>query len=217
MRKTFLHIIMTLLASIPVLGQDSMVDKYVQLGETWLSDRLQMHWRTHATQLFMKGDFYHHCGGDSAEVPTLQINGARSHVTKYRRPKLEELNPRQEDEREMYLQNLSLDNKPYEWANLSQTGCIIGSINGEIAGLALDAAKGYKATGNEKYRRAAISVLKTYMLGILHSKMPQNINHGHSQTLYGLQTLEVIHEGTVFPLTEMYAILRSSFRQRIRA
>ena len=117
----------------------------------------------------------------------------------------------------MYLQNLSLDNKPYEWANLSQTGCIIGSINGEIAGLALDAAKGYKATGNEKYRRAAISVLKTYMLGILHSKMPQNINHGHSQTLYGLQTLEVIHEGTVFPLTEMYAILRSSYRQRIRA
>lgn len=34
MRKTFLHIIMTLLASIPVFGQDSRVDKYVQLGET---------------------------------------------------------------------------------------------------------------------------------------------------------------------------------------
>ena len=201
---------MTILASMPVLGQGSRINQYVQLGETWLSDRLQMHWRTHATQQFMKGDFYHHCGGDSAEVPTLQINGARSHVTKYRRPKLEELNPRQEDERGMYLQNLSLDNKPYEWANLSQTGCIIGSINREIAGLALDAAKGYKATGNEQFRRAAISVLKTYMLGILHAEMPQGLNHGHTQTLYGLQTLEVIHEETVLPLTEMYAILRSS-------
>lgn len=106
MRKTILLLTMTILASMPVLGQGSRIDQYVQLGETWLSDRLQMHWRTHATQQFMKGDFYHHCGGDSAEVPTLQINGARSHVTKYRRPKLEELNPRQEDERGMYLQNL---------------------------------------------------------------------------------------------------------------
>ncbi|MCI7088518.1 MAG: heparinase II/III-family protein [Prevotella sp.] len=208
MKKTVLNITLAILVSSPSLGQDARIDKYIALGDTWLSDRLQMHWRTHATQQFMKGDFYHHCGGDSAQVPTLQINGARSHVTKYRRPKLEELTPRQEDERGMYLQNLSLDDKPYEWATLSQTGCIIGSINQEISKLALDAARRWKATGNDAYRRSALNVLSTYMLGVLHTNMPYDIDHGHSQTLFGLQTLEVIHEETVPYLTETYGILR---------
>ena len=210
MRKILISITMTILACLPSAGQDARVDRYIDLGDTWLSDRLQMHWRTHATQQYMKGDYYHHCGGDSAEVPTLQINGARSHATKYRRPKLEELTPRQEDERGMYLQNLSLDDKPYEWVNISQTGCIIGSINKEITELALAAARKYKANKDDRYQRMAANVLRTYMLGVLHSRMPIDIDHGHSQTLFGLQTLEVIHEETVPVLTEIYAILRPS-------
>ena len=197
--------------ALSTIGQDrAKVDRYVSRGETWLSDRLQMHWKTHATRQYMKGEYYSHCGGDSAAVPTLQINGARSHATSYKRPSLDELQPRQEDPRGMYLQNTSLPGEPYEWAPLSRTGNIVASINREICFLALDAARLWQQTGDTRYARAAFSVVDTYMMGVLHTEMPFDLEHGHIQTLFGLQTHEVIHEETVPPLTQTYAILRDS-------
>lgn len=206
-------IVLTLFYSVamPFVAQDRhKVDQYVDYGETWLADRLQMHWQTHATLQYMNGEFYSYCGGDSASVPTLQINGARSHATHYRRPALDELQPRQEDQRGMFLRNQSLDGAPYEWAALSQTGNIVSSINGEICRLALDAAKLWQQTADEKYARSAFAILDTYMMGVLYSEMPIDLGHGHMQTLYGLQTHEVIHEETLPPLTQTYAILRDS-------
>ena len=198
-----------MLGSLSLQAQDrERIDRYVDNGETWLSDRLQMHWRTHATQQFMNGEVYDHCGGDSAAVPTLQINGARSHVTPYKRPTLEQLEPRQEDPRGMYLQNSKLPGEPYEWVALSQTGNIIGSINLEICGLALDAANRWQQTGELKYASAAWHVLDTYMQGVLHTEMPIDMNHGHMQTLYGLQTHEVIHEDALPRLCLIYKVLR---------
>ena len=202
---------LSLSIALGAFGQNqARVDQYVNQGTTWLSDRLQMHWNTHATQQYMKGEAYSHCGGDSAVVPTLQINGARNHVTRYRRPTLDELQPRQEDPRGMYLQNTSLVGEPYEWAPISQTGNIISSINGEICSLALDATKLWQKTGDDKYAKAAYSVLETYMLGVFYSEMPIDLDHGHIQTLYGLQTHEVIHEETLPKLTQIYGILRDS-------
>lgn len=96
MRKYLLTSVMSLSARL-LAGQDkARVDRYVEQGETWLSDRLQMHWHTHATQQYMDGEYYDHCGGDSAIVPTLQINGVRGHATVYQRPALEELSPSDE-------------------------------------------------------------------------------------------------------------------------
>ena len=208
MRK-YLLFLLVLAAVGPAFGQNkAKIDSYVDRGETWLSDRLQMHWNTHATQQYMRGERYDHCGGDSAAVPTLQFNGARSHVTIYARPKLEELEARQEDPRGMYLRNRNLVGEPYEWAAISQTGNIIGSLHLEIAGAALDAAKLWQKTGEDKYARAAWRVLDTYLMGVLYTKMPLDLDHGHMQTLYGLQTQEVIHEDVVPKLTQLYAILK---------
>jgi hypothetical protein len=210
--KRHLFIILLLIATVlTASAQDrSRIDQYLAKGETWLSDRLQMHWQTHATQQYMRGEYYSHCGGDSAAVPTLQINGARSHATSYRRPSLDELQPRQEDSRGMYLQNKSLPGEPYEWAPLSRTGNIVASINREICSLALDAARLWQQTGDLRYARAAFSVVDTYMMGVLHTEIPFDLEHGHIQTLFGLQTHEVIHEETLPPLTQTYAILRDS-------
>lgn len=206
-----------LVSSMAMMSQNvDKVNKYLDKGETFLSDRLQMHWNTHATQQYMRGEAYSHCGGDSAPYPTLQINGVRSHVTRYKRPNLDSVPSRQEDNRGMWLRNNSLPGNPYEWAPLQSTGNIVGSINREITGIALDAARLYdkawkagKVTERDKgYARMAHNVLTTYMRGVLHTNMPVDLDHGHMQTLYGLQTQEVIHEETVPHLTEIYRILR---------
>lgn len=211
MKRQLFALTLTLVASVSVMGQNrERIDTYVDRGETWLADRLQMHWQTHATQQYMHGEAYSHCGGDSASVPSLQINGARSHATHYQRPALDELTARQEDPRGMYLRNQSLEGAPYEWTALSQTGNIVSSINGEICRLGLDAARLWMQTGLDKYGRAAFAVLDTYMMGVLYTEMPIDLDHGHMQTLYGLQTHEVIHEETLPALTQTYAILRDS-------
>ena len=96
--------------------------------------------KTHATEVYIKGEYYDHAGGEKAPVPTVMYTGARSHGTNYVRPKLDELKPYQEDVRGMYLVNGMLEGKPYEWVNISKTGNIIQNINVEILGIARDAA-----------------------------------------------------------------------------
>ena len=186
-------------------AQAAPIEQYRDSGTTWLSDRLQMHWQTHATTTFIKGEFYDHMSNDSAPVPTLMMAGARSHVTNYRRPKLEELPPRQEDPRGMWLYN-NVTNT-YKWAPICETGGIISSINQEICSRGRDAARKYAATGDTIYRDIAWNILWTYMQGIYYTRMPQDILHGHMQTLVGLQTFEVIHEETVPALTEIFRTL----------
>ena len=208
-KKIIPFALLLLMSSATVMAQHAArIDKYVDMGETWLSDRLQMHWNTHATRQYMNGESYDHCGGDSASVPTLQINGARSHATSCVRPTLEELQPRQEDPRGMWLQDKSLPNQAHEWVPISKTGNIVSSINHEIASLALEAARVWEKTGNERYARAAWRVLDTYLMGVLYTEMPTDMNHGHMQTLYGLQTQEVIHEESVPKLCQLYEILK---------
>ena len=195
--------------SVAVLNpaKAAKIEQYRDSGATWLSDRLQMHWNTHATTTFVKGELFDHLSNDSAPVATLMMAGARSHVTNYRRPKLEELTPRQEDSRGMWLFN-NVTNA-YKWAPICETGGIISSINREICALGRDAARQYAATGDTMYRDIAWNILWTYMQGVYYTRMPQDITHGHMQTLVGLQTFEVIHEETVPFLTETYKILKN--------
>ena len=181
------------------------IEHYVDSGATYLSDRLCMHWRTHATTTFVRGEFFDHLSNDSAPVPTLMMAGVRSHVTDYRRPALEELSPRTEDPRGMWLYNKVTET--YKWAPICETGNIIHSINLEITRLGRDAALRYRETGDRRYRDIATNILTTYMQGVYYTRMPQDMMHGHVQTLVGLQTFEVIHEEEVPFLTETYRLL----------
>ncbi len=189
-------------------------DVYVDKGPEWLSDRLQMHWNTHATEVYIKGEYYSHSGGEKAPAPTVMLSGARSHATDYVRPKLTELEARQEDPRGMWLRNNKLEGKPYEWATISKTGNIIQSINNEIAGIAKEAAFLWWITGDEKYAKAAASVFDTYMTGIYYRNVPYDLNHGHQQTLMGMQSFEVIHENIIDNLVPLYDFLYDYLQEK---
>lgn len=154
-------------------------DTYADRGAEWLTSRLQMYWKTHATEVYIKGEYYDHAGGEKAPAPTVMYTGARSHGTNYMRPRLEELEPYQEDPRGMYLANGTLEDKPREWVNISKTGNIIQSINVEILGIARDAAFLWWMTGEEKYAALAASVFDTYMTGIYYRNVPRDLNNGH--------------------------------------
>ncbi len=201
MNKTHLLIVLLLCLCYPRISQAGRIEQYVDSSATWLSDRLQMHWVTYADTTYVKGEKFDHVGLHRAPVPTVCISGTRGHVTSYRRPTLEELPPRFEDERGMWL----FDNttQQYKWAPINETGNIIQSINQEICSLALQAAK----KGTQPYLDIAHSILKTYMYGIRYSQMPQDLDHGHIQTLIGLQSFEVIHENTLPYVAETYNLL----------
>lgn len=182
-------------------------DTYADRGAEWLTSRLQMYWKTHATEVYIKGEYYDHAGGEKAPFPTVMYTGARSHGTNYVRPRLEELEPYQEDSRGMHLANGSLEGDPREWVNISKTGNILQSINVEILSIARDAAFLWWMTGEEKYAALATSVFDTYMTGIYYRNVPRDLNNGHQQTLVGMTSFEVIHEDALNALVPLYDFL----------
>ncbi len=188
-------------------GLRKRTDTYVDRGADWLSSRLQMYWNTHATEVYVKGEYYDHAGGEAAPYPTVMYTGARSNATSYVRPKLEEVEPYVEDQRGVYLANSVLEGHPHEWASLSKTGNIIQSLNQEIAERARDAAFLWWMTGEEKYAVAAAAVFDTYMTGIYYRNVPIDLNHGHQQTLVGMSSFEVIHENILDALVPLYDFL----------
>lgn len=185
------------------------VEALVDSGQQWLASKLQMRWDGKESQEYIKGEFFSHAGGEAAPRATVMLNGARSHATSYQRPDIRELPAYGSGRPEgMWLRNNSLPGKPYEWAAIASTGNIIGSINNEITGLAETAARIYAATGEVKYASAAAEVIDTYLAGIYYKKEPLDINHGHQQTLVGLQSFEVIHEDPLDKVTAAYRILK---------
>ena len=188
-------------------GLTSRVEKYSSKGPEWLSSRLQMYWDTHSTDVYIKGEYYDHAGGEKAPAPTVMYTGSRSHATIYRRPKLEDITPYHEDSKGMYLANTSLKGEPFEWASISKTGRMIESINSEIVGIARDAAFLWWLTGKEEYASMAASVFDTYMTGIYYRNVPIDLNNGHQQTLVGMSSFEVIHEDIIKSLVPLYDFL----------
>ncbi len=72
----------------------SQVDKQPD----WLYSRLQMFWKTQASDVFVNGETFSHPGGAKAAGPTVKYNGSRSTASQYNRPKLEDIIPYDDDE-----------------------------------------------------------------------------------------------------------------------
>jgi hypothetical protein len=182
------------------------VRPYVERHRTdpaWIVSRLQMYWQAHSTQVFVKNGVYDHAEG-SAPVPTVRFTGTRDAASAYFTPKLEDVKPYMGEGDLLWLQHRNAPGQPWVWVSQAKSGRIVESINMRIAGLARDAAFLYWATGDEAYARFAYDIFATYMAGIAYRDEPVDLNHGHDQTLVGLQSFEVIHEDIVVPLTEAY-------------
>ena len=173
----------------------------------WLYSRLQMFWKTNASDVFVNGEAFAHPGGESAAEPTVKYNGTRGFESQYNRPKLEDLVPYDDDEQG----NVTYINKvtgKMEKTSPAKTGCNIAGVNRYIIGIARDAARIYAATGDMRYGQMAAKVFDVYMKGIAYRNVPIDLNHGHQQTLVGMTTFEVIHEDVINELTQMYPLIK---------
>ena len=182
----------------------SQVDKQPD----WLYSRLQMFWKTNASDVFVNGEAFAHPGGERAAEPTVKYNGTRSVASNYNRPKLEDLVPYDDDEQG----NVTYVNKvtgKMEKTSPAKTGCNIAGVNRYIIGIARDAARIYAATGDMRYGQMAAKVFDVYMKGIAYRNVPIDLNHGHQQTLVGMTTFEVIHEDAINELTQMYPLIKT--------
>ena len=182
----------------------SQVDKQPD----WLYSRLQMFWKTNASDVFVNGEAFAHPGGERAAEPTVKYNGTRGFESQYNRPKLEDLVPYDDDEQG----NVTYINKvtgKMEKTSPAKTGCNIAGVNRYIIGIARDAARIYAATGDMRYGQMAAKVFDVYMKGIAYRNVPIDLNHGHQQTLVGMTTFEVIHEDAINELTQMYPLIKN--------
>ena len=182
----------------------SQVDKQPD----WLYSRLQMFWKTQASDVFVNGETFSHPGGERAAAPTVKYNGTRGTATQYNRPKLEDIIPYDDDEQG----NVTYINRAtgkMEKTSPAKTGCNIASVNRYIVGIARDAARIYAATGDLRYGQMAAKVFDVYMKGIAYRNVPTDLNHGHQQTLVGMTTFEVIHEDAINELTQMYPLIKN--------
>ena len=173
----------------------------------WLYSRLQMFWKTNASDVFVNGETFSHPGGERAAEPTVKYNGTRSIASQYNRPKLEDLIPYDDDEQG----NVTYVNRAsgkMEKTSPAKTGCNIASVNRQIISIARDVARIYAATGDLRYGKMAAKVFDVYMKGIAYRNVPIDLNHGHQQTLVGMTTFEVIHEDAINELTQMYPLIK---------
>ena len=186
----------------------SQVDKQPD----WLYSRLQMFWKTQASDVFVNGETFSHPGGERAAAPTVKYNGTRSTATQYNRPKLEDMVSYDDDEQG----NVTYINRAtgkMEKTSPAKTGCNIASVNRYIIGIARDAARIYAATGDMRYGQMAAKVFDVYMKGIAYRNVPIDLNHGHQQTLLGMTTFEVIHEDAINELTQMYPLIKNLVKE----
>ena len=198
-------------------------DVYTRRTESqpdWLLSRLAMYWKSHATEVYVKGEVFDHAGGEKAPAPTVRYTGTRGTAATHGRPKLEDIVPYDDNEDgNVTFCNNALEGRPLESVHPSKTGRNIENLNCEILGIARDAAFLYWMTGDEKYAKLAAGVFDTYMTGIYYRKVPVDLNHGHQQTLVGLTSFEVIHEDAlhiVVPLYDfLYNYLKSNYPDKM--
>ena len=186
----------------------SQVDKQPD----WLYSRLQMFWKTNASDVFVNGETFSHPGGTRAAEPTVKYNGTRSTASQYNRPKLEDLIPYDDDE-QGNVTYINRTSGKMEKTSPAKTGCNIASVNRQIISIARDAARIYAATGDMRYGKMAAKVFEVYMKGIAYRNVPFDLNHGHQQTLVGMTTFEVIHEDAINELTQMYPLIKNLVKE----
>ncbi|NNG08945.1 MAG: hypothetical protein HKM92_02155, partial [Arenibacter sp.] len=184
---------------------DGHVERHLTDPE-WMVSRLQMHWKTKATNIYVEGINYSHADGE-APVPTVRFVGSRDYTTPYGKPKLEDILPYMDDPRGLYLPNRSKEGNPFEWAEPSKTGRIIYSINEEIIGLARDAAFVHWLENEKEYAQFSFDIFHTYMEGMSYRSEPIDLLNGHIQTLVGFTNFQVIHEHVLIYIAELYDFL----------
>ncbi|MCJ8164284.1 hypothetical protein MKJ04_05470 [Pontibacter sp. E15-1] len=190
-------------------GIHDRIDEHVARHVTdpeWMVSRLQMYWKTKATNVYIDGVDYSHADGQ-APVPTVRFTGSRNSHTLYGKPKLEDIQPYMDDPRGLYLPNKSKEGHPFEWVEESKTGNIIVAINQEIMELARDAAFIYWLENDPKYARFAYDIFHTYMEGMSYRSEPIDLLNGHIQTLVGFTHFQVIHESTLREVAVLYDFL----------
>lgn len=172
----------------------------------WLLSRLAMFWTSHATDVFVNGDVFDHLDTNRAPYPTVKLCGTRSHGTNYKWTSVQDLRPYDDDA----TGSMTLVNKETgltERVDLVKTGMVANSINRHILSLARDAAKVYTLTSDTAYASMAKGVLDTYLRGILYRNTPQDVTHGHQNTIIGIQTFEVIHEDAIADCADVISSL----------
>ncbi|WP_291787864.1 six-hairpin glycosidase [Maribacter sp.] len=184
---------------------DNHVERHVSDSE-WMVSRLQMYWKTKATNVYVNGVDYSHADGE-APVPTVRFTGSRNSATPYAKPKLEDIQPYMDDPRGLYLPNKTKEGHPFEWAEPSKTGNIIVSINEDIIGLARDAAFLYWLENDERFSKFAYDIFHTYMEGMSYRSEPIDLLNGHIQTLVGFTHFQVIHEKALREVSILYDFL----------
>lgn len=194
-------------------------DAYIEKVETqpdWLYSRLQMNWKTHFTDVFINGESFDHNGGSRAPEPTVKFAGTRGTASEYNRPALDDIVPYDDDEdgHVTYICR-NKEGRPMEKAHPAKTGCNIPNVNLQILGIARDAAFLYWVSGDVRYAEMAAGVLDVFLPGLYYRNVPQDLNHGHQQTLVGLTSFEVIHEDAVDAATAAYDFLHD-YLQRTR-
>lgn len=216
MRK-FLAICSLLFVVVSVQGQSAisqrtrdrveMYEQKVKAQPDWLVSRLQMYWHSHATEVYIDGESFHHAGGEKAPVPTVRLCGTRSNGGSYGRPKLEDVVPYDDDaeSRVTYINNAT---GKQEKVHPSKTGAGIASVNREILGIARDAALLYRENGDTCLARMAYGVFDTFMRGIYYRSMPKDLRKSGTQGIVGITTFEVIHEDAIKETTELYSLLK---------
>lgn len=191
-------------------GLKQRIDTYTQRTEKepdWLLSRLAMYWKSHATDVYIKGENFDHAGGAKAPVPTVRYTGTRGTTATHGRPKLEDVVPYDDSDGNVTFCNNALPGRPLEIVHPAKTGRNIESLNCEILGIARDAAFLYWMTGEKQYATLAANVFDTYMTGIYYRNVPVDLNHGHQQTLVGMTSFEVIHEDALHIIVPLYDFL----------
>ncbi|MFR9546415.1 MAG: heparinase II/III family protein, partial [Rikenellaceae bacterium] len=181
------------------------VDRYIDNGPEWLASRLCMYWKSHATDVYIKNATFSHIGGERAPEPTVAYSGSRNLSTPYKRPKIEELKPYDENPQGVLMKNSDGD---LEYAPIGKTARLISYINLDIINVARDAALLYAHSGDARYAEFATMTFDIFMAGIFHRNLPIDMNKGAQQGLIGMTTYSVIHEKAITPLTELYADLK---------
>ncbi|HJD75047.1 MAG TPA: heparinase II/III-family protein [Bacteroides reticulotermitis] len=191
-------------------GLKQRTDTYTQRTEKepdWLLSRLAMYWKSHATDVYIKGENFDHAGGKKAPAPTVRYTGTRGTTATHGRPKLEDVVPYDDSDGNVTFCNNALPGRPLEIVHPAKTGRNIESLNCEILGIARDAAFLYWMTGEKQYATLAANVFDTYMTGIYYRNVPVDLNHGHQQTLVGMTSFEVIHEDALHIIVPLYDFL----------
>ncbi|WP_299669126.1 heparinase II/III family protein [uncultured Polaribacter sp.] len=181
----------------------SYVEQYKSDPE-WLSSRFQMYWKSHATDVFVNGEYYSHAEG-KAPVPTVRFTGQRDYVTDYRTPKFEDMKPYLEDARGLWLQNKNTDK--WEWVKPLKTGRVIENINSNIMKIARDAAMIYYVEGDVAYAKLASHLFDIYMKGIYYRNAPVDLKNGNVKNIIGFTSFQVIKEGIVAPASSCFDFL----------